>query len=490
MSAAPRYEAVIGLEVHAQLLTRTKIFCGCSTRFGAPPNTQVCPVCLGLPGALPVLNEGAVRLAVRAALALDLSIAPRSVFARKNYFYPDLPKGYQISQYDEPVARNGSIGVSSEGDPPAPRTIRIHRLHLEEDAGKSFHPDAGGAESMIDLNRCGVPLIEIVSEPDLRTPREAAEYLASLKEILEYTEVCDGNMEEGSLRCDVNISVRPAGASKLGVKTEIKNLNSIKSVVAGLAAEIERQSKLLAGGGRVVQETLLWDAKREVAVAMRSKEEAHDYRYFPEPDLHPLVLSDSFIEEIRRSMPELPAARRARFEATLGLPPADARVLSGSRALADYFERAVGAYDPARAPGAAKRVANWVQGEVLRLVKDGNREIDSFRVAPGALADLLRLLDAGEISNLAAKDVLAEMDRSGMTAREAMEAGGHRQISDEGVLRETVRRVVAENPDPVAQFRAGKEKTFAFLLGQVMKATRGSANPAVATALLREEIAK
>jgi aspartyl-tRNA(Asn)/glutamyl-tRNA(Gln) amidotransferase subunit B len=493
MAAAPsppstssgRYEAVIGLEVHAQLLTKTKIFCACPTRFGAGANTQVCPVCLGLPGSLPVLNEAAVALAVRAALALDLTVAPRSIFARKNYFYPDLPKGYQISQYAEPLARNGRIDVAGES---GPRRIRIHRLHLEEDAGKSFHPEGGGDESLIDLNRCGVPLTEIVTEPDLRTPREAGDYVERLKEILEFTEVCDGNMEEGSLRCDVNVSIRPAGATALGVKTEIKNLNSIKAVVAGLEAEIARQTRVLAGGGAVVQETLLWDARREVAVPMRSKEEAHDYRYFPEPDLAPLLLTPADVERARASLPELPAARRERLVAAFGLTPYDAKVLTATRALADYFEAAVAAYDPARGAAAAKRVANWVQGEVLRLLKDGNRDIAAFRVPPAGVADLLRLLDAGDVSNLAAKDVLAEMDRKGIGAREAMEAGGHRQISDEGVLRETVRRVIAENPDPVAQVRAGKEKTFAFLVGQVMKATRGTANPALATKILREEI--
>jgi aspartyl-tRNA(Asn)/glutamyl-tRNA(Gln) amidotransferase subunit B len=487
MSAAGRTEAVIGLEVHAQLSTRSKIFCGCSTRFGAPPNSQVCPVCCGLPGALPVLNADAVRLAVRAALALNLQVQPRSVFARKNYFYPDLPKGYQISQYTEPLSRAGWIDLG--GGAGGAGRIRIHRLHLEEDAGKSFHPE-GGDESLIDLNRCGVPLIEIVSEPDIRTAAQAGAYVAALKEILEFAEVCDGNMEEGSLRCDVNISIRPAGETALGVKTEIKNLNSIKGVIASIEAEIARQTLVLASGGAVVQETLLWDARREVAVSMRSKEEAHDYRYFPEPDLCPVELSDAFVEEVRRSMPELPAARRARLVASVGLSEADARVLTATRALADYFEAAVAAYDAARAPTSAKRVANWVQGEVLRLLKEGRREIERIGVAPGALADLIRRLDAGEVSNLAAKEVLAAMDRDGVSAAEAISAGGFRQVSDEGALREAIRGVVAGNPDPVAQFRAGKEKTFAFLLGQVMKATRGTANPAVATALLREELAR
>jgi aspartyl-tRNA(Asn)/glutamyl-tRNA(Gln) amidotransferase subunit B len=486
-AAANGYEAVIGLEVHAQLLTRSKIFCGCSTAFGSPPNTQVCPVCMGLPGALPVLNEQAVRLAVRAALALNIEIRMRSIFARKNYFYPDLPKGYQISQYDAPVSEHGWIEIAADEGVP-PRRIGIKRLHLEEDAGKSFHPEGGGDESLIDLNRCGVPLVEIVSEPDLRTSREAAEYVARLKEILEFTEVSDGNMEEGSLRCDVNISVRPAGRAALGVKAEIKNLNSIKAVAASIDAEIARQSRVLASGGKVVQETLLWDAKREVAVPMRSKEEAHDYRYFPEPDLHPLVLTPAFLDAERAAMPELPHARRERFVATLGVGEKDARVLTATRALADYFERAVAAYDSARSAAAGKRVANWVQGEVLRLLKEGNRDIASFRVAPAALAELIAHLDRGEISNLSAKEVLAAMDGGGIGVREAIDAGGHRQISDDTALREAIRKVIADNPGPVSQVRGGKEKTFAFLVGQVMKATRGAANPKLAQEILWEEI--
>ncbi|MFN0151012.1 MAG: Asp-tRNA(Asn)/Glu-tRNA(Gln) amidotransferase subunit GatB [bacterium] len=493
MSAATQYEAVIGLEVHAQLLTRTKIFCACATRFGAPPNSQVCPVCMGLPGALPVLNEEAVRLAVRAALALNLQIATRSVFARKNYFYPDLPKGYQISQYDQPVSEHGWIEVSGAsdgagGESAPPRRIGIKRLHLEEDAGKSFHPEAGGDESLIDLNRCGVPLIEIVSEPDIRTSREAAEYVALLRQLLQYTGVSDGNMDEGSLRCDVNISVRPVGTIPFGVKAEIKNLNSIKAVAASIDAEISRQSRVLAGGGKIVQETLLWDAKREVAVAMRSKEEAHDYRYFPEPDLHPLVLSPEFLDAERARLPELPQARRARFVDALGVSEKDAGVLAATRALADYFERAVVAYDPAKSAAAGKRVANWVQGEVLRLLKDGSRDIDAFRVTPEQLAELIQHLDRGEISNLSAKEVLAEMDRSGLGVREAIDAGGHKQISDDSALRDAILKVIAANPGPVAQVRGGKEQTFAFLVGQVMKATRGAANPQVAQQILREEI--
>jgi len=491
VTASTRYEAVIGLEVHAQLLTRTKIFCACETRFGAPPNSQVCPVCMGLPGALPVLNEEAVRLAVRAALALNLRVSPHSVFARKNYFYPDLPKGYQISQYDRPISEHGWIDLPGGGDASpgaAPRRIGITRLHLEEDAGKSFHPEGGGDESLIDLNRCGVPLIEIVSEPDLRTSREAAEYVTLLRQLLQYTNVSDGNMDEGSLRCDVNISVRPEGTEAFGVKAEIKNLNSIKAVAASIDAEIARQSRVLASGGAIVQETLLWDAKREVAVPMRSKEEAHDYRYFPEPDLHPLVLSAAFLDEERARLPELPQARRARFVAALGVSEKDAGVLAATRALADYFERAVGAYDSARSAAAGKRVANWVQGEVLRLLKEGNRDIGAFRVTPEALAELIAHLDRGEISNLSAKEVLAEMDRSGRGVREAIDAGGHRQISDDSALREAIRKVIAENPGPVAQVRGGKEQTFAFLVGQVMKATRGAANPKLAQQILWEEI--
>jgi aspartyl-tRNA(Asn)/glutamyl-tRNA(Gln) amidotransferase subunit B len=485
--AGVRFEPVIGLEVHAQLLTRAKIFCACANRFGAPPNTLVCPVCLGLPGALPVLNEAAVRLAVRAALALNLTIAPRSVFARKNYFYPDLPKGYQISQYDQPLSEHGWVEVGGGGGEP-PRRIGIKRLHLEEDAGKSIHPEGGGDESHIDLNRCGVALIEIVSDPDIRSSADAAEYVTQVRQLLEYAGVCDGNMQEGSLRCDVNVSVRPAGTQALGVKTEIKNLNSIKAVAASLEAEIARQTRLLGRGEAVVQQTMLWDAKREQAVPLRSKEEAHDYRYFPEPDLHPLSVPQALIDAERAALPELPAARRARFAATLGVSERDAQVLAASRPLADYYEAAVAAYDATRSPASGKRIANWVQGEVLRLLKEGNREVGDFGVTPAALAELVRLLDSGEISNLSAKEVLAEMDRRRIGAHAAIEAGGHRQISDDSAVREVVRKVVADNPGPAAEVRAGKEKTFAFLVGQVMKATRGTANPKLVHEILWEEL--
>ena len=477
----PAFEPVIGLEIHAQLLTGTKIFCGCSTRFGGPPNTHVCPVCLGLPGALPMLNRRAVEFAVRAARALGCTVHPVSIFARKNYFYPDLPKGYQISQYERPLATDGAL----EYDTPAGRTrVGIIRVHLEEDAGKSLHegfPDSG-TRTYLDYNRSGVPLIEIVSRPDLRSAAAAAEFFGRLRAILVAIRVNDGNMEEGSLRCDANVSVRPAGAETLGVKTEVKNLNSFRHVQRALEYEIERQTGVLRAGGRVDHETRLWDAAAGRTVTMRGKEEAHDYRYFPEPDLPPLELSPEWIEEIGRSLPELPDARRRRFVEQYALPDYDAALLTQSSDLATYFEAT------AARSGNPKASSNWIMGELTRKLNELGASITDAALTPEALAGLIRLVDSGRISGPIAKDVFEKMYSSGRSAGEIVEREGLARIDDEGAVLDAVRQVVAAHPDAVAQFRAGKQQTFGFLVGQVMKAMKGQANPALVNTLLRRTL--
>ena len=472
------YEATIGLEVHAQLVTASKIFCGCTTRFGSPPNTQTCPVCTGMPGALPVLNARAVEFAVRMGLAAGCRIRRTNRFARKNYFYPDLPKGYQISQFDEPVCEGGHLTIDIEGEE---RVVRIHRMHLEEDAGKNLH-DQDPAASLIDLNRAGVPLLEIVSEPDLHEPREAQAYLAKLKQILVYLEICDGNMEEGSLRCDANISVRPRGQSALGTKSEIKNLNSFRHVEAALEYEIERQTALLVSGGRVVQETRLWDPGRGETRAMRSKEEAHDYRYFPEPDLVPLVLDDDWIESVRAALPELPDAKRARFVSQYGLPGYDAGVLTASRALGAYYEQVVAA-------GAApKQASNWMMTELLALLRDRGVEIEAAPIAAPDLAGLVKRVEDGTLSGKMAKEVFAEMAASGEDADRVVARLGLQQIRDPGALGAVIDRVLEANPGQVAKYRAGKTKLFGFFVGLVMQETRGQANPSEVNRLLDERL--
>ena len=475
------YEAVIGLEIHAQLLTASKIFCGCSTAFGARPNTHVCPVCLGLPGALPVLNRQAVDHGIRAALALNCQVQPRSIFARKNYFYPDLPKGYQISQYERPLATGGHLEYPMGG---VSRRIGIIRAHLEEDAGKSLHegfPDST-SRTCVDFNRSGVPLLEIVTQPDLRSAAEAADFFERLRAILVAIGVNDGNMEEGSLRCDANVSIRPVGEEGLGTKTELKNLNSFRFLERALQYEIDRQTALVGTGERVVHETRLWDAAAGRTLAMRSKEEAHDYRYFPEPDLPPLDLSEERVAHIGRSLPELPEARKRRFVMQYELPEYDAGILTQSFALSEYFEATAAL---ARNPRSA---SNWILGEVLRILKDTGADIADVRVDPARLADLIALVDRGTISGSVAKDVFQKMYETGTTAEAIVAAEDLAQISDETALLAAIRDVLAANPVPVAQYRAGRTKTFGFLVGQVMKATRGQANPGLVNDLLKREL--
>ncbi len=478
-----QYEAVIGLEVHVQLLTKSKIFCSCSTHFGDPPNSNTCPVCLGLPGPLPVLNREAVTMAMRAALALNCAISPRSRFARKNYFYPDLPKGYQISQYDEPLAHDGWIEIDANG---APKRIGITRVHMEEDAGKMLHegfPDSA-SKSYVDLNRAGVPLIEIVSEPDLRTPEETYDYLTRIKTLMLYLEVSDCNMEEGSLRVDANVSVRRAGASAFGTKTEIKNLNSFKFLQKALAYEIERQVEVLGGGGEIPQETRLWDSREQRTYGMRSKEFAHDYRYFPEPDLLPLVITDAWQEEVRRSLPELPEARKERLVREYALPDYDASQLTASKDLADYFE------ETAKASGEPKLAANWILSELAYLLNESNQEIAASPVSAKNLAGLIGLVQKGTVSGKMGKDILAEMFSSGESAEEVMAKKGLAQINDPAKIAAAAREIMAANPKQVEQYRSGKTATLGWFVGQVMKATRGQANPQLVQEILKKELAQ
>jgi aspartyl-tRNA(Asn)/glutamyl-tRNA(Gln) amidotransferase subunit B len=468
-----RYEAVIGLEVHAQLLTKSKMFCGCSAAFGGAPNTQICPVCLGLPGALPVANARAIEFAVRMGLATGCEIARESIFARKNYFYPDCPKNYQISQFDTPLCAHGHLDLDG-----GEKRVRIRRIHVEEDAGKLLHVE-GADTSLVDMNRSGVPLVEIVSEPDLRTPREASEYLQKLRALVRYLEICDGNMEEGSLRCDVNVSLRPEGAKDLGVKTEVKNLNSFKQVEQALEFEFERQSKILDEGGRITQDTLLWDPAHGRATVMRSKEEAHDYRYFPEPDLRVLRVSEETVERVRSELPELPEAKRTRFVSQYKLPAYDAGVLTGSRELADYYEEVVAAgADP-------KAASNWVMGEVMAWLNEHKLSIGALPVTASALAELAGLQASGRVNSSTAKDVFQEMLRGGKKASVIIAERGLEQVNDDDAILREARAVLDENPDEVARYLAGKEQLLQFFVGQLMKRTRGKANPKTATEILQ-----
>jgi aspartyl-tRNA(Asn)/glutamyl-tRNA(Gln) amidotransferase subunit B len=476
------YRAVIGMEVHAQLLTHSKMFCGCDAEaFGAEPNTHVCPVCLGLPGALPVANRRAIEQTMMVGVALNCRIAETAVMARKNYFYPDLPKGYQISMYDFPLCHGGWIEVAAPGG--LPRRIRIRRVHLEEDAAKLSH---AGSHSLVDFNRAGLPLIEIVNEPDLRTPEEARQYLLQLRTILRYLGVSTGDMEKGAMRCEPNISLQPAGSDELGTKVEVKNLNSFRSVKQALAYEIERQAAILDAGQSVRQVTMRWDEDQGRTVEQRAKETSEDYRYFPEPDLPPLHVSAGWVDQIRAALPELPAARRARFATEYELAEADAALLAEDREVADYFEAAVTA---GQARGVAPTTtANWITGELFRLLKAGAGEIDRVRVLPEALAELLALVEEDKITANSAKTVLAEIFRTGEAPSEIVARRGLSQISDEEALARVVDEVIAANPEPAASYRAGKEALLQWFVGQVMRATRGKANPQVVVDLLQNRL--
>ena len=473
-----RFETVIGLEVHVELRTKSKIFCGCAVEFGAAPNTNTCPICLGHPGVLPVLNRKAVEYAMKAAMALNCEVATHCKFDRKNYFYPDLPKAYQISQYDQPIGKNGWIDIEVNG---VTKRIGITRLHLEEDAGKLTHVD-GGFASLVDFNRVGTPLIEIVSEPDIRSPEEARIYLEKLKAIMQYCEVSDVKMEEGSLRCDANISLRPFGQKEFGTKIELKNMNSFRGVQRGLEYEEMRQAEVLANGGRIVQETRRWDEAQGKTIPMRGKEEAHDYRYFPDPDLVDLYIDDEWKARVRASIPELPDARKARYMNEYGLPAYDAEVITSSKKLADLFEQSL-AYTK-----DAKAVSNWIMGDLLGYLNANNLELDEVKVTGQGLGEMIGLIEKGTISGKIAKTVFKEMLATGKSPQAIVEEKGLVQISDENLIRSVVEKVIEANPQSVADYRAGKEKALGFLVGQVMKETKGKANPALVNQLIIEKL--
>ena len=470
------YEAVIGLEVHIQLLTKTKIFCGCSTDFGAPPNTHVCPVCMGMPGVLPVLNKKVVEYAIKLGLALNCRINKFSRFARKNYFYPDLPKGYQISQYELPILEGGAVEIFING---GYKKIALERIHMEEDAGKTVHKPDG---SYVDFNRAGVPLLEIVSKPVMHTPEEAAEYLKSLRRIVRYLGICDGNMEEGSLRCDANVSVRIKGEDKLGTKTELKNMNSFKHVEKALEYEIERQIDVLKEGGKVIQQTRLWDEKSGITKPMRSKEESFEYRYFPDPDLVPLIIDDKWIDDVRKTLPELPKEKLERFIEEYGIKPEDARVLVEERELAEYFERA------AKESKEPQSVANWILSELLGYLNRDGKEIKDTLIKPEQIGKLVELVEKGIISGKIAKTVFKEMYNSGDDPEKIVKEKGLIQITDRGEIEKLVEEVLESNPKAVEQYKAGKKNTIGFFVGQIMKKTKGKANPKIVNELLVKKL--
>ena len=475
-----KYEIVIGLEVHAQLQTKTKIFCGCETRFGEEANTRTCPVCIGMPGVLPVLNKKALDYIVKTGLAMNCKISSYSRFARKNYFYPDLPKGYQISQYELPVCEHGHVEIMVDGKL---KRIGITRIHLEEDAGKNLHQTESGS-SLVDLNRAGTPLMEIVSEPDIRSAEEASEYLKKLRSILRYIEVSDADMEKGNFRCDANVSIRPAGSKEFGTRAEIKNVNSFKFVQKALEYEIKRQAQLLDGGDRVIQETRLFDSAKGVTFSMRNKEEAHDYRYFPEPDLVPIVVPQSTVTKIAATIPELPDTKRARFVNEYGIPEYDAEMLTQSRATADYFEQA------AKLSNQPKAVSNWMMGELMRLLKADGQEIESCPIKPEKLAGMIKMINEGVISIKIAKTVFEEMYRSGKDAGIIVQEKGLVQVSDTGAIEQIIADVIRANPGQAADYKAGKEKLFGFFVGQVMKASKGKANPDLVNQLLKKKLSE
>ena len=476
-----KYETIIGLEVHVQLATESKIFCNCSTEFGAEPNKHTYPVCLGLPGTLPVLNKKVVDYAIMAGLALNCNINSYSKFDRKNYFYPDLPKAYQISQSDYPICENGYIEIDTEE---GTKKIGITRIHMEEDAGNLVHEGSidQATASLVDYNRTGIPLIEIVSAPDIRTPSEARAYLTQLKQILQYIGVSDCNMEEGSLRCDANVSIRPVGQKEFGTKTELKNMNSFRAVERALEYEVERQRKILEEGGEIIQETRTWDESLNKTISMRTKEEAADYRYFPDPNLPPLNVDRDWVERIKSSLPELPREKRKRFVREYALPEYDAGVLTDSRELADYFEACVKEYSDAKA------VSNWIMGDFLRLLKEENLEIAEVKMTPAHLSGMLKLMDEGVISSKIAKTVFEEMFKTGKAPEQIVEEKGLKQISDAGQLEEIVLKVIEANPSVVEDIKSGKDKAIGFLVGQVMKETRGKANPGMVNQIIREKI--
>ena len=485
MSPLDKYEPVIGLEVHAQMLTKSKAFCGCSTEFGKAPNSNTCPICLGHPGTLPTLNENLLRFIVRMGLATHCEIRPQSIFARKNYFYPDLPKGYQISQYETPICHHGYVEVEQKEN--SIKKIGITRIHMEEDAGKSIHDF--GAETLVDLNRAGVPLIEIVSEPDMRSSEEAYAYLTTIKSIVTYLGICDGNMEEGSLRCDANVSVRLKGAEKFGQKTEVKNLNSFRNVQRAIASEIERQIGIIESGGTVIHQTMQFDEGKGTTRPMRTKEEAHDYRYFPEPDLLPVSVTNDYIAEVRKELPELQRAKRERFVSEYKIPKYDADVLTQEKSVADFFEKAIESLW-AKSDESIKSVSNFIMGDVMRLMSERKENILQLKLQPQHLSELIGLIQDKTISNKIAKDLFPDLLDSAESPKAIVEKRGLVQVTDTGALRKTVLEILEKNPNQLGQYKSGKTALFGYFVGQTMKATQGKANPELVNTILKEELEK